>query len=822
MMRLIPSQFLLLGLFVFALVASTNRANAQCTANLTTNNLVTNGDFSDGYNGWTYDNTVYTQYVPCGTTNCWSGQGDIYIGGNPNTFNQGGFPSFADHTPGADTNMYMVDVACVQPGDAPYVVWEQTITLPNVANTNYYFSAWFTELSNQANVSTLRFNINGSLLGPTVTTSGPDDWQQVTANWNSGATPPATVTLQLVSTNTTNCQTGRDFAIDDITFTANCGPVAPGPQPDLGADLTLCGTGGSVLINTGITPHADIQVIWSDGPNGIGLGAPHSRTISTPGTYTVCVDSAGSCVRSDVIEIFNSFNIDLGSDIVLCDPVTADLDAFFNGPGITYQWFLNASPITGATNQTYTANMPGTYRVEVTDPGCGTDFDEVAISTLAASPNNQDYCPPTNPTLSVSGSGEYKWWTESTPGGIIVGTGPSITPAITGDTVFYVEDTSTFNATVGPESYLNPTPYSNPFSEKYNVNAGSDDGRLQFNVSRDMVLDSIMVYVNNYYCPSPGIASDNIRIRVFNGFSGFDQTVDYSAPCQFQNNGAAPGVPTWVPLNLTLPAGNGYFMELASGSGNTINGWWNGTGSGGAPPTTRRYQYPTDYSGIVTFQANDPGFNPYFSPDAFPGYFDWHITVGTPCAAVPVHATEDCPLPVELVNFTASPSGALEATLLWTTASEFNNDYFEVQRSLDGQTWTTVGVVSGNGTSSATTNYVFVDNVPEAALYYYQLNQVDLDGTSTFSEVRAVQFESHGAITLGPNPASIGDPIWLRGQNLVSVTVYDMLGREFFRESTPLGIDELEVSTANWGRGMYVVKATALDGTGKTFKLLLD
>lgn len=123
------------------------------------------------------------------------------------------------------------------------------------------------------------------------------------------------------------------------------------------------------------------------------------------------------------------------------------------------------------------------------------------------------------------------------------------------------------------------------------------------------------------------------------------------------------------------------------------------------------------------------------------------------------------PLPVELATFDVR-AVKVDALLDWTTASEKNNDRFEVERSLNGSTFEKIGTVRGQGTTQATTPYNFKDagiGARTQDLVYYRLRQVDLDGTVSYSPVRMVRFEAQAAVTaklsVFPNPATTADRV---------------------------------------------------------------
>ncbi|MDF7811141.1 T9SS type A sorting domain-containing protein [Hymenobacter sp. YC55] len=114
------------------------------------------------------------------------------------------------------------------------------------------------------------------------------------------------------------------------------------------------------------------------------------------------------------------------------------------------------------------------------------------------------------------------------------------------------------------------------------------------------------------------------------------------------------------------------------------------------------------------------------------------------------------PLPVELKRFEVAAKG-LNAELTWATASELQNDHFNIERSLDGQNFERINVVKGQGTSAHETAYRFTDaGAGRLSLkpIYYRLQQVDLDGSSSYSPIRVVKFERglKAAIALYPNP----------------------------------------------------------------------
>ena len=148
-------------------------------------------------------------------------------------------------------------------------------------------------------------------------------------------------------------------------------------------------------------------------------------------------------------------------------------------------------------------------------------------------------------------------------------------------------------------------------------------------------------------------------------------------------------------------------------------------------------------------------------------------------------------LPVELLSFQATAQ-AQTVQLLWETASEINNDYFEVQRSVDGINFKKIGEVAGNGTTSELVKYELVDKLPIAGVAYYRLKQVDYNGMYEHSDAVSVEWINDGALAafveleLYPNPAPQGQAklrvSGLQPQSTVTVKLIDMFGKTYLQQ----------------------------------------
>jgi hypothetical protein len=162
-------------------------------------------------------------------------------------------------------------------------------------------------------------------------------------------------------------------------------------------------------------------------------------------------------------------------------------------------------------------------------------------------------------------------------------------------------------------------------------------------------------------------------------------------------------------------------------------------------------------------------------------------------------------LPVEMTAFTGKQIGN-RAQLSWSTASEKDNQGFEIERNREGGQFVSIGFVKSKNLTNSSTDYEFWDNNFDKT-DYYRLKTTDLDGKETYSKTITIENKSKTSeITLFPNPI-------LRGSNLniqcspntivddVSVEVYNANG-QLMRQQRGIA----PIHTEFWGSGVYFVK----------------
>lgn len=174
-------------------------------------------------------------------------------------------------------------------------------------------------------------------------------------------------------------------------------------------------------------------------------------------------------------------------------------------------------------------------------------------------------------------------------------------------------------------------------------------------------------------------------------------------------------------------------------------------------------------------------------------------------------------LPVELSSFSANLLQD-EVMLNWTTSSEHNCDGFSVEKSLDGKTFTRLAFVksqASNGNSSEKLNYQFNDNTP-AALNYYRIAMLDLDGKTTYSQTVLVDVNAvANQVNTFPNPVSnqLNVQFYTAKVSKTEVRLSDMLGRTVYssNNNSIMGNNQLSIDMSGMNNGMYILN-TILNG----------
>ncbi len=177
------------------------------------------------------------------------------------------------------------------------------------------------------------------------------------------------------------------------------------------------------------------------------------------------------------------------------------------------------------------------------------------------------------------------------------------------------------------------------------------------------------------------------------------------------------------------------------------------------------------------------------------------------------------PLPVELINFSASMQSSL-ALLEWSTSSEINNDYFTLERASEDSEFKFFAMVNGSGNSTTLKQYILKDPNPLTGVNYYRLSQTDYDGhKQVFPPVFVRNNDSKtplASVNVFPNPVS-GDftlTYISPDEGFTFLEITDTKGTQVGKEklNSIQGINVYKFRTDQLPRGIYFLSLSDTEG----------
>jgi photosystem II stability/assembly factor-like uncharacterized protein len=174
-----------------------------------------------------------------------------------------------------------------------------------------------------------------------------------------------------------------------------------------------------------------------------------------------------------------------------------------------------------------------------------------------------------------------------------------------------------------------------------------------------------------------------------------------------------------------------------------------------------------------------------------------------------VWETDVVGLPVTLVSFTAVVNPDNKSVLVkWTTASEINNAYFLIERSENGNDFVAIGKIIGKGNTTTFQEYSLTDNSPYNGKNYYRLTQIDIDGTSDYSQLVTVNLIQKLDVIIKPTLFQEYLNVEINtSTEFADVEIIDEKGRSMFH-STLATNTNLQLGYG-LSKGIYFVKVSA-------------
>lgn len=172
-------------------------------------------------------------------------------------------------------------------------------------------------------------------------------------------------------------------------------------------------------------------------------------------------------------------------------------------------------------------------------------------------------------------------------------------------------------------------------------------------------------------------------------------------------------------------------------------------------------------------------------------------------------STQCGPLAVTFATFSATRINASNVLLKWLTVNEVNNSGFIIQKNMDNNNWENgafINTQAPGGNSSSSLNYSFNDINSNKGITQYRIKQVDLDGKTKFSEIRAVRGnDQKGKIIVYPNPSTDGriNIVFDDMEGSRDITISDMSGRTLQQWK---GVSNNTLQVENLGSGMFILR----------------
>jgi hypothetical protein len=380
----------------------------------------------------------------------------------------------------------------------------------------------------------------------------------------------------------------------------------------------------------------------------------------------------------------------------------------------------------------------------------------------------------------------FSWYTNSNT----IGNGSNLayTPSFAGFTSNWTASASRLTGAAGKNNVKFRFRFITDGSNNRNTNGWSIDSIKVFDIS------------------APTLAATNVTLTSITPTS---VTVNWT-----KGNGqkrlvvARPvGTTSVAPTDWIMYVANNYYAANATNPGRTTG--------------TNNYVVYSDTGSSIAVTGLIAGTNYIFTVYEYNGNY-MHVKFASGASVT---------LPVQLVHFTAEKLKN-DVIAKWQTASETNNDHFDIERSVDGIFFTKVGEQKGAGNSSMMHDYFFIDENINALfenvnVVYYRLKQVDANGDFVYSKVEAVVnnlTKSLDFISVKPNPFTSKFDISYASSITSDVTleVADLFGRTIYTFTlfATKGANNFTIPDASEiSNGVYFVKLIQ-NGEIKVVKIL--
>ena len=637
--------------------------------------------------------------------------------------------------------------------DSNLCVTTLSATVSNVGSTTGP-TVTATTLDAECGLSTGKINGNGSGgKNPKKYSINGINYQGST-NFND--IPPGTYTLYVMDDN--GCTNEVSVTVGNVT----------GPLVSVTDTATTCGNSVGAIVCTGYNGVAPYKYSID---NGVNFQNSNTFTGLSAGFYTVMVrDNANVCKNSIVVKISNSNGPvpSLTKKDATCGANNGRITGSATGGTGTKTWSLDG--INYQSSSVFNGLAAGDYAVYAKDSlGC-VNSTTITVGSIAAPQIRltqvSETCGQSNGKITAigsSGTAPYQYQLDTLSfksSSVFSGLKAGTYKVTLKDTNLCLVSTNiTISLIAGPKIS------SRQFPVTCNANNGAilstgRDGTMQYQYSING-----SSYGQSFLFDHLSAGQKIIAIKDSNNCLAYDTVVVSSR--------SVPVVTLTEDTTLCAP-GRGTIVVSVSG--------------GTAP-----YQYSLD---SITYQ-NSNRFNCVLS-----GTYQVYIKDSNICADKDVVQIQGVALSARLLEFNASIEG--DAVMCrWVSSEEVNLQYYQIDRSVDGNVWEPVGTIKGKGDFKGRSEYELVDMSPHLGLSYYRLSEHEQTGKRSDLGVRQVFVGNSSQVKVEPNPAS--DYVLIETSEMrPQISIQTAQGLPVAFTTTDVG-SAIKVSTITWPEGIYII-----------------
>jgi hypothetical protein len=160
------------------------------------------------------------------------------------------------------------------------------------------------------------------------------------------------------------------------------------------------------------------------------------------------------------------------------------------------------------------------------------------------------------------------------------------------------------------------------------------------------------------------------------------------------------------------------------------------------------------------------------------------------------------PMPITYQNQPSAKLQNNQTQITWSVTTQLNNEKYIIEHS-NGRTFSSIGEITGDGTSNVIKHYEYIHTSPSICINYYRIKQVDFDSKYSYSDIASVRYDGNGETNIYPNPAT--SEVTITTSEQTTLQIMDVYGRLLNTEDISEGQNTINVSELPTGILIFAV-----------------